>query len=120
MARGPSFEFTGLRDFILQVDRSENYQLPDVVRSGIRHDLLDVAEQLGDDLVWDEIAQAIVRACDEDDLTPQVSDHFVRAAPDHIFRKVAMGSPHDRFTRWRRRAYELGQKDKEEGEGSQH
>jgi hypothetical protein len=114
MAKGSRFEFTGLRDFILQIDRSENYQLTGIVRSGIRHDLLDIAEQLNDDLVWDEIAQALVRACDEKDLTPQVSDHFVRAAPDHIFAKVADGSPYHRFTRWKNRANSLERRDKEE------
>lgn len=90
-----------------EINQSEDYDEPERVRSGIRHRLMDEAEQTGNEDLWLNIGQALVRAHGYDDLTTQVSDHFVRACPDSVFRKVALESPGTRFDRWRRRAIRL-------------
>lgn len=90
--------------YVYEIARSEDYTLGDRTRSGIRHDLMDEAEEFSDTEMWRAIGFALVKAFKKDDLTPQVSDHFVRACPDEIFREFARQGPYLQFRNWRKRA----------------
>lgn len=87
--------------------KAELFSMTPIVRSAALHDLIDSARQNENEELWQRVAEVVVRACDKDDLTPQVSDHFVRDCPDEIFKTVAEKSPRDRFTYWRQRANRL-------------
>jgi len=87
--------------------RSEDYTALGVVRSAVRHDLMDKAAMTADMQMWRDIGETLVRACDRDDLTPQVSDHFVRDCPTEVFKDFATTSPCDRFVKWQKRAKRL-------------
>lgn len=73
-------------------------------RSSARHALMDMAAALGDESLWTEIGDILVDACRVDDLSAQVSDHFVDDSPDVVFAKFAKTCPYRRFVGWRRRA----------------
>ena len=92
---------------LAELARAQNYKLTGPQRSGVLHDLMDEACRDGNEYLWSSIAEVLVRACDADDLTPQVSDHFVRDAPDEVFKAVARKSPYSRYTYWRKRAQTL-------------
>jgi hypothetical protein len=84
-----------------EIRRSEDGTLSGVLRSGIRHSLIDTAHRMQDSEAWTDIGNALIRAAETDDLSPQVSDHFVRACPDAIFAGFALDNAACRFTRWR-------------------
>jgi hypothetical protein len=90
-----------------RIDRSENYTLEARKRSAERHDLMDIAQSTQDNALWLQIGLALGRACDHDDLTPQVSDHFVEHCPDAVFLQVKHVIPREKFKYWRKRMDEL-------------
>jgi cytosine/adenosine deaminase-related metal-dependent hydrolase len=75
-------------------------------RSAARHELMDTAEKRNDLEFWREIARDIIESHKMDDLTPQVSDHFVRTCPDDVFKEFADQGP-QQFFRWRMRQADL-------------
>jgi hypothetical protein len=83
--------------------RSENYNLSAKSRSAERHELMDIAKITNDDDLWLQIGLALGRACERDDLAPEVSDHFVRDCPHSIFVQVAGEIPRAKFKNWRKR-----------------
>lgn len=97
-------KFATLED---ELQRSEDYTLTPRTRSGVRHDLMDDAEAHEDVRLWRAIAEHLVRAYKRDDLSPEVSDHFVDACPDEVFKEFAFGGPNNKFHAWRRRAHRL-------------
>ena len=109
---GEKHQFVGPRDYTKDIVRSQDYGtvLPGE-RSAIRHRLMDQASSNDDLGLWHEIAQALVRASLGDDLTPEVSDHFVRDCPDEVFMVVKDAKPRRRFTRWHHRARRLEKED---------
>jgi hypothetical protein len=87
--------------------RAENLELPPSVRSGILHDLMDFAETKDDHRLWNQIGWVLVRASKRDDLSTQVSDHFVDHCPDQVFRSFATSNPSRRFKAWKERGFKL-------------
>lgn len=69
---------------------------------------MDLAKRSDDNELWLEIGHLLIAARDIDDLTTNVSDHFVGVCPDDVFRQVANGSPRERFRAWNFRAASLG------------
>ncbi len=102
--------FQGTRTSTRQatIERSEDYSLLPSVRSGIRHELIDEAHRRDDNRFWREVARALVKAHGQDDLSGQVSDHFVNLCPDHIFREFTGKSPRHTFKNWSKRARRMG------------
>ena len=88
--------------FDLTVKKSENYDVSATVRSLARHDFIRLAESLDDELHWLKAGLALIRAAEFDDLTPQVSDHFIEVCPDSIFEQLPARSDAMRFTGWRK------------------
>lgn len=84
------------------VKKSENYQASGSARSGARHDFIRLAEILNDESHWLKAGLALIRAAEVDDLTPQVSDHFIDVCPDSIFAQLPVKSAAMRFTGWRK------------------
>ncbi len=105
MGQQASVEFTADAEYL---KRAENFSLAPMVRSGVLHDLMDTAETRGDERLWREIGWVLVRSFKEDDLSAQVSDHFVDKCPESVFKGFARTSPSTRFTRWRKRRVALG------------
>lgn len=101
-------EFNAQRAVQINWKRARDRSASPRVRSGGLHNLMDLAQRADDHDLWLRIGRALIRACDDDDLTPQVSDHFVDACPDQIFKQVANASPRKRFKAWHRRANHLG------------
>jgi len=84
--------------------RSENPKCRSEQRNRMRHKLLNLAIEVNEYDVWLKIANAFVRACNADDLTPQVSDRFVDHCPEKVFRVLGPEvSPYERFSGWRKR-----------------
>jgi len=91
-----------------EIARSENYHLSPMIRSGIRHDLIDEAIVLHDDEFWLKVGRVLMKAAHENDLSPQVSDRFVNNAPDDVFTKIVCENTHQPpFKAWRKRGIEL-------------
>ena len=87
---------------------SQSDSIPPQARSRLFHDLMDRAALTKNNTLWLRVGRALVSACDRDDLSSQVSDHFVDGSPDEVFVEVANGSPRRRFRRWDSRAGRLG------------
>ncbi len=101
-----SFSHQEVRDLLFTAD---NYRDKSSKRSSARHTLMGLAAAAGDDSLWDKVGAILVEACRVDDLSAQVSDHFVDDSPDVVFAKFAKTCPYRRFVGWRRRADELKQ-----------
>lgn len=99
-----SFSHQEVRDLLFTAD---NYRDKSSKRSSARHALMDLAEATGDDSLWDKVGAILVEACRVDDLSAQVSDHFVDYCPDNVFAKFAKDCPYRRFRGWHRRADKL-------------
>ena len=85
------------------IQRSENYETPDKVRTAIRHDMVDIAIKQADDRIWVDVGEALIRAAEQDDLVPRVSDRFVEACPDTVFEGFHIENAACRFVAWRRK-----------------
>lgn len=91
------------------IARSEDYRLPGTVRSGVRHDMLDLAMQTNDEEIWKLLGDAFVRAAEADDLVPRLSDRFVDNCPDIVFETFHRYCAATRFTGWKNRAIRIWQ-----------
>lgn len=89
--------------FYAEVSRSDNFSLSPQIRSRARHEFIDLAEKLSVLDMWVEAGQALIRAAEGNDLSAQVSDHFVRVCPDEAFEQFPYHSAAMRFTGWRER-----------------
>lgn len=86
---------------------SENYRLSGPQRTRYRFLMIEECCRSGHTEDWLVTGEALVRACDIDDLTPQVSDRFIEHCPVEVFRQVMDGSPSQRFCSWNRRRKSL-------------
>jgi hypothetical protein len=87
-----------------ELEKSNDFTLECQVRSAIFHDLMDRAEADSDHDLWYKIGGAVIVAYQNDDLSAQVSDHFVRACPDDVFKDFAYIGPCDKYRNWKKRA----------------
>lgn len=87
--------------------KAANYRESSWKRSSARHALMDMAEALGDGSLWTEVGVILVDACRVDDLSAQVSDHFVDYCPESVFAKFTDSCPRHRFRGWRNRAIKI-------------
>lgn len=58
-------------------------------RSHACHKLMDVAERSGNLELWENIGRHFIELLERDDLSPEVSDHYVRQCPDEAFIVIA-------------------------------
>jgi hypothetical protein len=89
----------------IETARSEDYDLPDNVRSAIRYTMIEIAQQSSSEEDWIAVGEALIRAAERDDLSVQVSDRFVMHCPDDAFAALpTRNAAAARFTKWRMRA----------------
>lgn len=89
-----------------ELSRSETYgdsRISPGARSAARHRMVEWASKEGTIQAWVKVGEALISANARRDLTPQVSDHFLRECPDNAFTLVARAaraSRHDIRFRW--------------------
>jgi len=105
-----SSECLGAEMLELLIIRSEDYGLPGVVRTGVRHDMIDVAIRQDRKEVWKVVGEALIRAAEQDDLVPRLSDRFVDSCPDVVFAAFDHFNAACRFAGWRKRTIRLRRK----------
>lgn len=86
------------------IQSSENYRLSFGERSSYRHRAIEYAERTGVHEDWVDVGEALIRAAEINDLTPQVSDHFVRDCPDEVFASLPRESAACKFYKWRKKS----------------
>ena len=86
------------------LERSKDYANTPQVRSALRHSLMDKAQRSGDLVLRRKIGRALIDAYNNNDLTAQVSDHFVRDCPNEVFREFGLSGPNNKYWAWKKRA----------------
>lgn len=70
-------------------------------RSHACHKLMDVAERSSDVRLWENIGRHLIELLERNDLSPEVSDHYVRKCPDEAFLIIArVWTRQKPFTGW--------------------
>ncbi len=95
--------YVGSADY-RQLERLNDQRNEPRTRSAILHDLMDKAEFYNNGSLWREIGNSLIAAYRRDDLSAQVSDHFVNKCPDEVFKDFAKIGPRDKYHNWADRA----------------
>jgi hypothetical protein len=90
------------------LQRASIPELAPNVRSGLIHRAMDHAESTSDHDLWNEIGEVIIEMYESDDLSTQLSDHFVNHCPIEVFIRFAARGPIRKFRAWAKRSREAG------------
>jgi len=85
-----------------------DFRLSMGIRSAVWHELIEEAQERGDDDFWDRVTKEIVRSCnDHDDISGSISDHLVETCPDNVFIRYGIDGPYHHYRAWRKRGQRL-------------